>query len=279
MTAAGVRPDGADAGRPGRRLEGKVAVITGAASGIGRAIARRFVAEGSAVVGGDIDKEGLDALAGELGDAFVPAPGDVTVEDDQAALVATAVDRYGRLDIAVANAGTGHLAPIVDHDVADWQRIIDLCLTGVFLTVKHAGRAMRAGGSGSIITMASLNAVQPAAGMSAYCSAKAAVAMLAEVAALELGPAGIRVNAIGPGLVQTGLTAPMWSMPGVVEEFVDNTTIGRFAQPTDVADLALFLASDESSFVTGSLYLVDGGAHTLRYPDMLGGVTRLVAGS
>jgi NAD(P)-dependent dehydrogenase (short-subunit alcohol dehydrogenase family) len=266
--------------RSGRRLEGKVAIVTGAASGIGRAIARRFVAEGSAVVGGDVDKDRLDALADELGDGFVAAPGDVTVEDDQAALVATAVDRYGRLDVAVANAGTGHLAPILEHDMGDWQRIIDLCLTGVFLTVKHAGRAMRAGGEGgSIVTMASLNAVQPAAGMSAYCSAKAAVAMLAEVAAIELGPAGIRVNAIGPGLVQTNLTGPLWSMPGVVEEFVDNTTIGRFAQPTDVADLALFLASDDSSFVTGSLYLVDGGAHTRRYPDMLAGRSPLPAGS
>jgi NAD(P)-dependent dehydrogenase (short-subunit alcohol dehydrogenase family) len=251
------------------RLEGRVGVVTGAASGIGRAIARRFVAEGAAIVGGDIDAAGLDALAAELGDRFVAAPGDATVEADQAALVATAADRFGRLDIAVANAGTGHLAPIVDHDLADWRRIVDLCLTGVFLTVKHAGRALSAGGGGSIVTMASLNAVQPAGGMSAYSSAKAGVAMLAEVAAMELGPAGVRVNAIGPGLVQTGLTAPMWMVPGVVEAFVENTTVGRFAQPDDVANLALFLASDESSFVTGSLFLVDGGAHTRRYPDLL----------
>jgi NAD(P)-dependent dehydrogenase (short-subunit alcohol dehydrogenase family) len=260
---------------PGQRLEGKVGVVTGAASGIGRAIATRFVAEGATVVGGDVDEAGLAALASELGDRFVAAPGDVTVEDDQAALVATAVDRFGGLDVAVANAGMGHFAPIVDHDLADWQRIVELCLTGVFLTVKHAGRAMRAGGrGGSIVTMASLNAVQPAVGMSAYCSTKAAVSMLAEVAALELGPAGIRVNAIGPGLVRTGATDALWSLPGIVDAFVDNTAIGRFAQPEDVADLALFLASDESSFVTGSLYLVDGGAHTLRYPDLLAGLAR-----
>lgn len=263
----------------GGRLDGKVGVVTGAASGIGRAIARRFVAEGAVVVGGDVDEAGLGALAVELGDRFVAAPGDVTVEDDQAALVATAVDRFGRLDVAVANAGTGHFAPIVDHDLADWQRLVDLCLTGVFLTVKHAGRAMSAGGGGSIVTMASLNAVQPAGGMSAYCSSKAAVAMLSQVAALELGPAGIRVNAIGPGLVQTGLTAPLWSVPGIVDAFVDNTAIGRFAQPEDVADLALFLASDESSFVTGSLYLVDGGAHALRYPDLLASLASPATGS
>jgi len=90
---------------------------------------------------------------------------------------------------------------------------------------------------------------------------------------MELGPRGIRVNAIGPGLVQTNLTAPMWSLPGLVEEFVENTTVGRFAQPEDVADLALFLASDESTFVTGALHLVDGGAHTKRYPNLLAGLT------
>jgi NAD(P)-dependent dehydrogenase (short-subunit alcohol dehydrogenase family) len=262
------------------RLDGKVGVVTGAASGIGRAIARRFVAEGAAIVGGDLDAAGLDAVASELGDRFVAAPGDVTIEDDQVALFATAVDRFGRVDIAVANAGIGHFAPIVDHDLADWKRVIDLCLTGVMLTMKHAGRAMTvaAGGSGgSIIAMASLNAVQPAGGMSAYCSSKAAVAMLAQVAAMELGPAGVRVNAIGPGLVQTNLTAPMWSLPGLVEEFVENTTVGRFAQPEDVADLALFLASDESTFVTGNLYLVDGGAHTMRYPNIFAGFTAAAA--
>lgn len=252
---------------PTGRLDGKVGVVTGAASGIGRAVARRFVAEGAAIVGGDVDAGGLDALTAELGDRFVAAPGDATAEDDQAAMVATALDRFGRLDIAVANAGTGHFAPIVDHDLADWRRMLDVCLTGVFLTVKHAGRVMGTGGS--IVMTASVNAVQPARGMSAYCSAKAGVAMLAQVAAMELGPAGVRVNAIGPGLVKTSMTAPMWSLPDLVEAYVDNTTIGRFAQPEEIAHLALFLVSDESSFVTGSLYLADGGAHTLRYPDLL----------
>jgi NAD(P)-dependent dehydrogenase (short-subunit alcohol dehydrogenase family) len=259
------------------RLDGKVALVTGAASGIGRGIALRFAAEGASIVAGDIDEAGLAKLADELGDRCVGVPGDATVEDDQAALVAAATERFGRLDVAVANAGTGHIAPIVDHDVADWRRVVDLCLTGVFITVKHAGRALTAGDGGSIIAIASLNAVQPAAGMSAYCAAKAGVAMLTEVAAMELGPS-VRVNAIGPGLVRTGLTGPMWQIPGLVEEFVENTTVGRFAEPTDVANLALFLASDESSFVSGGLHLVDGGARTRRYPDLFGAITR-AAGS
>jgi NAD(P)-dependent dehydrogenase (short-subunit alcohol dehydrogenase family) len=271
------------------RLDGKVALVTGGAAGIGRAIARRYVAEGASVVAGDIDTDGLDALAGELGSSFLGVRTDATVEDDQAALVAAAVERFGRLDVAVANAGTGHLAPIVAQEVDDWRRILDLCLTGVFLTIKHAGRAMSGGGpggsgdgpddgprGGSIVTMASLNAVQAANGMSAYCAAKAGVAMLTEVAALELGPAGVRVNAIAPGLVQTGLTSGMWMAPGVVDEYVENTVVGRFAQPEDIANMALFLASDESSFVSGQLHLVDGGAHIRRYPDLLAGIQRMV---
>ncbi|HEY8525250.1 MAG TPA: glucose 1-dehydrogenase [Acidimicrobiales bacterium] len=259
------------------RLAGKVALVTGGASGIGLAVARRFAAEGAAVAVGDVDEDGLAAVADELGDACATLCSDATVEDDQAALVALAQERFGGLDVAVANAGTGYLAPIVDHDLDGWRRIIDLCLTGVFLTIKHAGRAIAARGGGSIITMASLNAVQPARGMSAYCTAKAGVAMLTEVAALELGPSGVRVNAIGPGLVETPLTGAMWAVPGVVDEFVENTALGRFAQPDEIASAALFLASDESAFVTGTLQLVDGGAHIRRYPDIPAAVARMAA--
>ena len=131
--------------------------------------------------------------------------------------------------MAVANAGRGTFAPIVDHPLEEWQAILDLCLTGVFLTLKHSARVMHDGGS--IITIASLNATQPSAGMSAYCTAKAGVVMLSKVAAMELGGRRIRVNAIAPGLVETNATSAFFMVPGVVEEFVDNTTVGRFAQP------------------------------------------------
>ncbi|HEX9259383.1 MAG TPA: glucose 1-dehydrogenase [Acidimicrobiales bacterium] len=259
------------------RIEGKVAVVTGAASGIGLGIAKRFVAEGARAVISDVDADRLGIAAGELGPAALAVPGSVTSEADVEALMRAAHDHFGGLDIVVANAGGGGFSMLVDHDLAEWQRILELNLTGAFLTVKHAGRRIADGGS--IVTIASLNAVQPAEGMAAYCAAKAGVAMLVKVAAMELGQRRIRVNAIGPGLVETAATAAFWAVPGVVDEFVQNSTVGRFAQPDDVASLALFLASDESTFVSGALHLVDGGAATRRYPDLPGAFSRMMEGS
>ena len=192
----------------------------------------------------------------------------MTVESDVEALATLAVERFGGLDIAFANAGIGAVQRLVDADVALWSRVLDVNLTGPFLTIKHAARHM--GEGGSIVVTASLNAVQPGIGMGAYCSSKAGVAMLAQVAALELGPAGIRVNAVGPGLVRTGLTEGAFGLPGVVEGYEENTPLGRHATPEEIAGLVAWLASDESSYVSGSLYLIDGGAHTMRYPDVIG---------
>jgi NAD(P)-dependent dehydrogenase (short-subunit alcohol dehydrogenase family) len=256
------------------RLDGKVALVTGAASGIGLGIARRFAAEGARLVLGDVDEDGLAAAAAstsaelDLGSDIATASTDVTHEDEIAALVALATEHFGRLDVVVANAGAGMFAPLVDHPVEGWRRTIDLNLTGTFLTIKHAGRAMQDSGGGSIVAIASLNATQPSAGMAAYCSAKAAVSMLVQVAAMELGPSGIRVNAIAPGLIRTPATAPFFEVPAILDDFVDNTTVGRSATPEDVAAVAVFLASDEAAFVSGSTYQVDGGAHTKRYPDL-----------
>jgi len=250
------------------RLAGKVALVTGGASGIGRAAARRFVAEGARVVVGDVDEGLLGALAAELGDVAVTLRCDVSVEADVEALAEAAVERFGGLDIAFANAGIGSAQRIVDADLDQWTRVLDVNLTGPFLTIKHAARRMR--GGGSIVVTASLNAVQPGVAMGAYCTSKAGVAMLVQVAALELGPAGIRVNAIGPGLVRTGLTEGAFLMPAVVEGYEENTPLGRHASPEEIAGLVAYLASDEASFVSGSLHLIDGGAHTMRYPDVLG---------
>ncbi|MBL7493216.1 SDR family oxidoreductase [Frankia sp. AgB1.9] len=258
---------------------GRVALVTGAAGGIGGAVVRRFVAEGGKVVGGDIDEAGLAALGAELGpEVFAGARCDVTVEDDVAALVALATERFGGLDVVVANAGVGTLGEIADHDFRAWRRVVDLCLNGAFLTIKHGGRALRdAGRGGSIVTVASLNAVQPGRGLGAYCAAKAGAVALTEVAALELGRHGIRVNAVAPGLVRTSMTTYLWQMPGVVEEFVENAPLGRFAEPEEIANVIYFLASDQASFITGALYGVDGGGRTMRYPDMIGGMERAMA--
>ncbi|MCU0269772.1 MAG: SDR family oxidoreductase [Acidimicrobiales bacterium] len=250
------------------RLAGKVAVVTGGASGIGRAAARRFVAEGARVVVGDLDEPGLEALAAELGEACATSRCDVTVEADVERLARVAVDRFGGLDIAFANAGIGTPQRIVDADPDQWNRVLDVNLLGVMLTIKHAARLMD--GGGSIVVTASLNAVQPGAGMGAYCASKAGVAMLVQVAALELGPAGIRVNAIGPGFVRTALTEGAFLLPALVEGYEENTPVGRHAAPEEIAGLVVYLASDEASFVSGSLHLIDGGAHTQRYPDILG---------
>jgi NAD(P)-dependent dehydrogenase (short-subunit alcohol dehydrogenase family) len=257
------------------RLVGKVAVVTGAASGIGRAITERFLAEGAAVVGGDLDADAMADISLGHADSFAAARCDVTSEVEVESFANLAVERFGGLDIAVANAGRGAFSPIVDHPLAEWQAILDLCLTGVMLTIKHAGRVMNDGGS--IITISSLNAIQPAAGMSAYCAAKAGTVALTRCAAMELGPRGIRANAIGPGLIETSATSTMFALPGIVDEFVDNATVGRHGQPGDVASMAVFLASDESSFVSGSFHSVDGGGSTGRYPDLMGAIERAYA--
>lgn len=255
------------------RLAGKVAVVTGGASGIGLATTRRFVAEGARVVVGDIDAAGLEAVTAELGPDVAALRGDVRSEDDTEGLVALAMERFGAVDVLFANAGVGTMAPIVDTDVAEWMRVVEINLLGPLLAIKHAAPHMPRGGS--IVITASLNAVQPARGMSAYCASKAAVVMLANVAAMELGPAGIRVNAVGPGLVRTSLTEGSWSIPGIVDGFVENAPLGGWAEADDIANLVAFLASDESRYVSGSLYLADGGAHTMRYPDVLGTLSSL----
>ena len=253
------------------RLDGKVAVVTGGGSGIGLATARRFHAEGASVVVGDRDADALERAEAEVGLGTIAVRCDVTVEAEVEALMAAAIDAHERLDVVFANAGIGSSAPIVDADLASWTGVVDVCLVGAFLSIKHGARRM--GRGGSIVVTTSLNAVQPGVGMSAYCAAKAGAAMLVEVAALELGPAGIRVNAVAPGLVRTSLTDGMWLVPALVDEYVENTPLGRYADPDEIANLVTFLASDEAGFISGTQHLVDGGAHTRRYPDVIKAIT------
>lgn len=247
-------------------LESKVALVTGAASGIGRAITARFIADGARVAAGDIDQGGLDHLVHDFGSAVITQRCDVTNESDVASLTALAIETFGGLDVVVANAGAGTYGLITEHPIDEWKRIIDLCLTGVFITLKHTGDHIRTGGS--VITIASLNAIQPSKGMAAYCAAKAGVAMLTRVAAMEFGARGIRANTIAPGLVETNATSGMFSVPDVVAEFEENSTLGRYASADEIANVAAFLASDESGFMSAAFLSVDGGGNTGRYPDL-----------
>lgn len=250
--------------RPSDRFAGRHAFITGGASGIGLGAARRLHAEGAAVSLLDIAAEALAGVTAEL-DAFTIVA-DVTDEDQVEAAVLAAVAAHGPLHIAVNAAGVGGFGLITELALDEWRRVVDLCLTGVFLSVKHEARQLADGGS--IINIASLNARQPAEGFAAYCSAKAGVEMLTKVAAMELGPRGIRVNALAPGLVDTPLTA-LLNQPPIRDEYVANMPLGRVGLPADIAGAVAFLASDDSSWVTGDLLLIDGGAHTKRYPELL----------
>lgn len=254
------------------RFDGRVALVTGGASGIGRATAARLVAEGARVVLGDVNADALDAAVAELGGPAVACGvrADVRVEADVEALVAAAVDRFGGLDLAVNAAGVGTLAPIPDHPVEEWDRVLDICLKGVFLSVKHEARAMRDGGRrGAIVNIASINGRLPAEGMVAYCSAKAAVEMLTRCAALELATHGIRVAGVGPGLVDTPLTAFTKAIPAIGEGYLRNTPLGRLGTVDDVSAAICWLLSDEASWVTGDTLFVDGGALAREYPRML----------
>jgi len=211
-------------------------------------------------------------MVGQIGHNYVDgATVDITDEAAVQGMVEKAVRRFGRVDIAFNNAGVGGFSPIQDYPLEQFQRVIDICLTGTFLCIKHESKHLiGAGHGGSIINIASLNAIQATEGFAAYCSAKAAVAMLTKVAALELGRHGIRVNAIGPGLIHTPLTEGLRSNPAIYQGFIDNSPMGRAGEPEDVAQLAVYLASDASSLMTGQTLYIDGGQSLKKYPELFG---------
>jgi NAD(P)-dependent dehydrogenase (short-subunit alcohol dehydrogenase family) len=252
-----------------RRFDGKVAVVTGGASGIGLAITRRLVTEGASVVVADVNAEALANAQREFGKSVASATADVRIEAQVEAMVRTASERFGRLDLAFNAAGLGGFGPITELAEADWDLVIDVCLKGVFLSVKHEARAMiQHRNGGAIVNIASLNSHVPMYGGVAYTCAKAGVEMLSRNAALELAPQRIRVNTVSPGLTDTPLTTTFKEIAGMEAAFMERIPMRRWGTPEDMAAAALFLASDDAGYISGSNLFVDGAWATTGYPNL-----------
>jgi NAD(P)-dependent dehydrogenase (short-subunit alcohol dehydrogenase family) len=268
------------------RLDGKVALITGAAQGIGRGIAHRFVAEGARVVVADIQEERGQATTAELTAqggqaAFVHT--DVTDAGQVEAMVAFAAQRFGRLDVLVNNAYWNQGGTALDLDLADWNKAMAAMVTSHYLGAKHAVPHMERAGGGSIISISSVHGILAAARSVAYETAKGAVLLLVKEMAVDFGPLGVRVNAICPGLIvhegnsRRGRRGEGWQQDPFRAGLARvDYPLGRWGTPQDIANAALFLASDEASFVTGHALVVDGGlsiqlqdSHTRRVVEFL----------
>jgi len=238
-------------------LDGRVAVITGGASGIGAATARRFAAEGATVAVIDRDPAGAEAVADEIGGRAVAL--DVRDGDAVEHAVSQIVGALGRVDVLVNNAGTGDLRPLHTVDDKVWHRLIDVNLTGTFNATRSVVPHMLEAGRGTIVNNASLSGLMPTRNEAAYSAAKAGVIALTKSGALEYGPT-VRVNCVAPGHVRTPLTVVWEQVPEAFEPIAAAIPLGRIGEADEVAEVILFLASDRSSYVTGQTVVVDGGA-------------------
>jgi 3alpha(or 20beta)-hydroxysteroid dehydrogenase len=252
------------------RLEGKVALVSGAARGLGLAMAQAFVAEGACVALGDVRRDETDAAAAALGDRALALHLDVTSEDSWARAVHDTIAAFGSLTVLVNNAGTAEGAPLVSTSLESYRRVTEVNQTGVFLGMRSVIEPMTEAGGGSIVNISSIDGLIGAPRIISYIASKWAVRGMTKAAAMELAPRGIRVNSIHPGHVHTLLA----DSPGIdrtlVEQAIDDhvarlAPMGRTGEPAEIARLAVFLASDDSSYSTGSEFVADGG-FTAGYP-------------
>jgi len=238
-------------------LEGQRAVITGGGSGIGRATARRMADEGASVAVIDINGDAAHEIAAEIGGSAHVA--DVTDADGLRGAVDAAAVAMGGITIMFNNAGVGNQSPLHEWAPEEWDRMLAVNLTGVYLGFRAAVPHIRASGGGSIVSTASISGTRPAAGEAPYAAAKAGVAAITASAALEYGP-GIRVNAVSPGMILTALTEPLLQfLPHERARFERTTPLGRIGEPDDIAGVVVFLCSDLARFITGQNIVVDGG--------------------
>jgi len=275
-------PHGAAASSTAGRMAGKVAVITGGASGIGRACGLRFAAEGASIVVADLNPDRAANVVDEinaLGCEAVAVQVDTSDQEQNDAMADAAVDAFGRIDACVAAAGISHSGYVsreiseqagqdrfdrgdmffIDKSLESWQRVIDVNLTGVMLTNQAVARKMRDNGGGAIVNISSIAGTNVLKGSSDYCVSKAGVWMLTRCAALELSRYGIRVNAVGPGYIQTSMSGAVLGNERWVRERERETPLGRLGEPNDIANACLYLCSDDASFVTGEIIFPDGG--------------------
>ncbi len=250
------------------RFAGQTALVIGASSGIGKAIARRLVEDGANVVAAARRVNLLNAMEQELGAALRGVRCDVLEEADVARAIEDTARHFGALDMTFNVAGGARIGTIVDGSTADWDAVIQLTLRGAYLGIKHSARWMITNGrSGAIVNISSLNQQVPFYGASSYSTAKAGLGMLTQNAALELARHKIRVNALLPGLTSTPATEIISSASDINRAYIERIPMGRAANPAEIAAAAVFLASTDASYITGASLIADGGWATTGYPD------------
>lgn len=245
------------------RLKDKIALVTGSSQGIGRAIAVRFAQEGADVVINSRSRDGLEEVLQEveaLGRRGLIVQADLSKTEDIRRMFATAIEHFGKLDVLVNNAGVENHAPFWDVTEQDYDKVLNVNLKGVFFATQEMVRHLRAGKRrGKIVNISSVHEELPFPNFTAYCASKGGVKMMARNLAVELGPLGINVNNIAPGAIETPINTKLLNDPAKLGALLAQIPLGRLGQTSDVAGVAVFLASDEADYVTGSTYYVDGG--------------------